>query len=131
MVEVRNDRARRTVYIRMTGAISLAEVTAAVKDVRRATDGYGGAPHVVLADMRGFVPAAPEVADVIGAGIAYTRRRGVVHCAHLSDSSVVRLQAARLVREAVLGDPGLTEVISLEEAERVLDEVRSKLAPRR
>jgi hypothetical protein len=131
MVEVRNDRARRTVYIRMTGAISLAEVTAAAKDVRRATDDYGGAPHLVLADMRGFVPAAPEVADVIGAGIAYTRRRGVVHCAHLSDSSIVRLQAARLVREAVLGDPGLTEVISLEEAERVLDEVRSKLAPRR
>jgi|HubBroStandDraft_4_1064222.scaffolds.fasta_scaffold547386_1 hypothetical protein len=131
MIEMKNDRASRTVRVRMSGAVSLEEMVAADKTLRAMSDEYRGALHVVLADMRGFRPLAPEVAEVMGAGIAYTRRRGVVHCAHLSDSSIVRLQAARLVREAVVGDPAITEVVSLEEAERVLEEVLSKLPPPR
>jgi hypothetical protein len=129
MITVKNNRAKRTIHITMSGFIKLDEMEQAAGAVRRATDEYGGAPHLVLADMRGLKAVLPEVADAMGTAIGYTRAHGVVHCAHLSDSSTVRLQASRLVREAVEGDPATTNVVSLEEAERVLDEVRAKLPP--
>jgi hypothetical protein len=113
----------------MVGAIKLDELKAAVVTMKKVTDTYEGVPHLVLADMRGMKATAPEVADVMGEAIAYQRRGGVVHCAHLSDSSTTRLQMARLARQAVEGDPGMTEVVSLEEGERVLDEIRAKLPP--
>ena len=129
MIDIKNDRAKRTIRVTMVGAIKLDEVKAKVAIMKKVTDGYEGAPHLVLADMRGMKATAPDVADVMGEAIAYQRRHGVVHCAHLSDSSTTRLQMARLARQAVEGDPGMTEVVSLEEAERVLDEIRAKLPP--
>jgi hypothetical protein len=131
MIDINNDPAARTVRVTMTGVIKLDEIQTAVAALKKATETYGGAPHLVLADMRGMKPVAPDAADAMGAGIAHVRRRGVVLCAHLTDSSTVRLQAARLARQAVEGDPGITEVVSLDEAERVLDEARARLPPLR
>jgi len=127
MITIRDDRTKRTIHVTMTGFLTLDEVREAVIRVKSATDGYKDGPHLFLADMRGLKPAAPEVAEVLGKAIAYTRQHGVVFCAHLSDSSTVQLQAARLAREAVEGDPAIINVISLEEAERVLEEQRRKL----
>lgn len=129
MISIKDDRAGRTIRITMTGFIKLDEMQTSSMTLRKLTDAYRGTEHLVLADMRGLKPAAPEAAEVLGATIAYVRQRGVVHCAHISDSSTVALQAARLVREAVAGDPGMTNAVSLEEAELVLDEARRKLAP--
>jgi hypothetical protein len=129
MITIKNDRAKRTVRVTMTGFIKLDEMQEAAAKLKRVTDEYREAPHLVLADMRGLKAVQPEVADAMGAAIGYTRAHGVVHCAHISDSSTVRLQTARLVREVVEGDPGTTNVVSLDEAERVLDEVRAKLPP--
>lgn len=131
MISIENDPAARTIRVTMVGFIRMDEVETAAEKMKRMTDTYGGAPHLVLADMRGLKAVPPDVADAITAAIAYTRARGVVHCAHLSESSTVRLQAARMVREVVEGDPGMTTVVSLEEAEKVLAEQRAKLPPRR
>ena len=131
MIAIQDDRAKRTVRITMTGFIKLEEMQAAAVQMKGLTDAYEGSPHLCLADMRGLKPSSPDVAGAMGEAIAYARQHGVVHCAHLSDSSTVMLQAARLVREVVPGDPGITNVVSLEEAELVLDEVRRKLPPPR
>jgi hypothetical protein len=131
MIAIHDDRAKRTVRITMNGFIKLDEMQAAAVRMKSLCDGYQGSPHVCLADMRGLKPSTPEVAGVMGQAIGYTRQHGVVHCAHLTDSSTVMLQAARLVREVVPGDPAITNVLSLEEAELVLDEVRRKLPPPR
>ncbi len=92
-----------------------------------ATDAYAGGPHLVLADMRGLKPAGPESAEIMGNAIAYARTRGVACCAHLSDSTIQRLQTARLAREASPHDDVTTDVVSPEEAERVLEEARVRL----
>lgn len=131
MLEINNDRAARTIYLRMSGTVTLDETRAGAEAARRATDDYRGEPHMVLADMRGVRPLAPEAAQVMGDAIAYQRARGVVCCVHLSDSSIVRLQAARLAREAVSGTTDTFEVVSLEEAEHVLSETRAKMLLRR
>jgi hypothetical protein len=46
---------------------------------------------------------------------------------HLSDDSVARLQAARLARQASPYDDSTFDVVSLDEAEKVLTELRLKL----
>lgn len=92
-----------------------------------ATDAYAGGHHLVLADMRGLKPAGPEAAQIMGNAIGYARARGVACCAHLSDSTISRLQAARLAREASPSDDVTTDVVSFDEAERVLDEARARI----
>jgi hypothetical protein len=82
---------------------------------------------MLIADMRGLAPLSQESAKLMGEAIAFQRAHGIVLCAHLSDSSITRLQAKRLAREATPNDKVTIEVVSPEEAERVLDERRPTL----
>ncbi|HEU4533206.1 MAG TPA: hypothetical protein VFS00_03775 [Polyangiaceae bacterium] len=128
MFEVKNDRKKRTIYVRITAQAPIENVRRWSADCKAASESYGGQPHLLIADMRGVGVLAPEAAAVVGEVIEFTRRKGVRRCAHLSDSSIMRLQARRLARE-VSGDDGITvEVVSIEEAERLFDEERRKLA---
>lgn len=129
MYEVKNDRRKRTIYIRASGTMALDELHAWARDYKAATDTYGGQPHLVLADLRGMGVLAPEAAVIVGAGLDYARKRGVRRCAHLSDSSIVRLQTGRLAREASGDDNVTIDVVSPAEAERLLDEERQRLPP--
>lgn len=131
MFEVKNDIADRTIRIRVSGVIREADLREASEELRRITDRYNGSEHMLIADMRGLVPMSPECAALMGETIEYQRRRGVVLCAHLSDSSIIRLQAKRLAREAWSDDRMTIDVVSLEEAEKVLSEHRPTLARRR
>jgi hypothetical protein len=129
MFEVRNDARKRTIYIRLTGSPTVDELRAMDADCRAATDSYRGQPHLVLADLRGLGVLAPEGAAIVGQTIDYGRKRSVRCCAHLSDSSIVRLQTRRLAREVSANDDVTVDVVSLDEAERVLAEWRSRLPP--
>ena len=93
-----------------------------LKEAKWSTDAFHGEPHVVFADMRGMVAISPEGAAILGELIRYGRTHGTVCCVHLSDSSIARLQASRLAREASPMDDGTVNVVSLEEAERVIEE---------
>lgn len=128
MFEIKNDLAAKTIRLRITGRMDVAEARDAADQSCRATDAYNGAEHMILADMRGLVTLSPEAAAVMGESIAYQRRRGVVLCAHLSDSSITRLQAQRVAREASPTDSVTIDVVSLAEAEEVLSERRPMLA---
>ncbi len=125
-VTLRNAPTERTIYVRMEGKLDAASMREFADEYRKITDSYAGGPHYVLADMRGMVPAQPEVAQMLGSAIGYARSRGVKLCAHVSDDTVQRLQAARLARQNAVGDGVTVECVSPEEAERVLRERRDR-----
>ena len=127
MLEVKNDSDKRTIYVRITGTPSTHEMRHWALDDKLATDSYRGRPHLIVADMRGLGGLGPEAAAVLGQAIDYGRKRGVRRCAHLSDSSIVRLQTRRLAREASRHDQITIDVISVGEAERVMEEDRQHL----
>ncbi|MFO7177103.1 MAG: hypothetical protein DIU78_000250 [Pseudomonadota bacterium] len=124
---IANDVGNRTIRLRMTGEYDLSGMQRLAQELRRATDEYANRSHLILADMRGMLPLAPEVAHVFGELIAYTRHHGVVRCAHLSDDTVQKLQASRLGRQSTPKEDLTVNVASLDEAERVLAEMRAKL----
>lgn len=124
---VTNDRARRTIAIRMSGYLNEQHMSMFAAAYKEATDSYGGQPHLVLADMRGMTVAALSAAKILGDVIGYARARGVLCCAHLSDSILQKLQANRVARECSPGDDVTVNVVSLEEAERVLTEAQARL----
>jgi hypothetical protein len=127
MVKVNVDRGRRTITFRAQGNITLDEVKRTLDEAKRATDLFRGGEHIVLADLRGMAVMSPDVATVFGEVIQYGRRNGTAWCVHLSDSSVGRLQAARLAREVNPQDTSTINVVSTEEAEKVIDEKAPKL----
>ena len=129
MFEVKNDRRKRTIYIRATGNMPPEELRAWSRDYKAATDTYRGQPHLVLADLRGLGVLPPEGAAIVGETLEYARKRGVRRCAHLSNSSIVRLQTRRLAREASGHDDVTVDVVSPGEADRLLEEERQKLPP--
>jgi hypothetical protein len=126
MYLVENDRVRRLLSVRLTGFVRLDEMQSWDAHYRAQVDTYAGQPHAVLADMRGLDPLGADVADVLRDAIAYARQHGTVCCAHLSDSTISRLQARRLAREADAG--GVTiNVVSLEEGRAAIDELLARL----
>src|SRR5262249_42283196 len=130
-LEIRVDRAKQTVYCRMSGVFGETEMRQWASEYRRATDAFRDRPHLVLADMRGMKPTHPDVAAIMGQAIAYSRSHGCVRCAHLSDDTVQRIQAVRVARLASPGDDVTVIVGTVVEAERVLEEARREIAANR
>jgi hypothetical protein len=126
--EIRIEKSKHTIYCKMSGLFGENEMKAWAARYREATIHFRGRPHLVLADMRGMKPAHPDVAAILGAEIGHARAHGCVRCAHLSDDTVQRIQAARVARMASPGDDVTVTVGSLAEAERVLEEARRELA---
>ena len=126
---VRNEPSKRTIFVTMQGVFGGEDMEEWARSYRQATDFYGGRSHMVVADMRGMKATRPSVAEILGEEIGYARKRGVVLCAHLSDDTVQRCQVARVARQYSPRDDVTVDVSSFEEAERVCDEVRDRLAP--
>jgi hypothetical protein len=122
-----NSMGERTIRLRMMGAFDVRSMTRFADEYRRVSNEYGGRSHLVLADMRGMAPIESSVAAIFGESIAYSRRHGVVCCAHLSDDTVQRLQASRLARSSSEYDDTTVDVVSVEEAESLLAEHRAEL----
>lgn len=125
--EISDAGEERTIRVRMIGQFDLRTMQEFALEYRRVSRVYAGTPHMVLADMRGSQPSSPEVAKLLGETIEFSRQNGVVCCAHLSDDTVQRLQAARLARQITISSDITFDVVSLEEAERVLAEKRQQL----
>lgn len=130
-VEIRIEKAKLTVYCRMSGVFNEADMLRWASDYRKATEVFQGRSHLVLADMRGMKPTHPQVAAILGAEIGHARQNGCVRCAHLSDDTVQRLQAARVARMASPDDDVTVVVGTVREAERVLEEARRELVSNR
>ncbi len=127
MYEASVNRTRRLITFRGSGTITVDELKTMVEEAKWATDSFHGEPHIVLADMRGMAPLAPDATQLFGEMIKYGRERGCVCCVHLSDSSIARLQATRLAREASPYDDITVNVVSVEEAEKVIHEKQAGL----
>ena len=126
MYEVRNDVPGRTLYVTLRGAMRTEEMRRFTGELEAACDAHGGRPHLCLADMKGLTVMDPEAAQLLRESIAYTRRRGVVLCAHVVDSTLARLQTLRIGLEAS-GPDATIDCTSVEEAERVLAHKRRQL----
>jgi hypothetical protein len=121
---VKNEPSQRTIYIRMEGVFDEKQMRELSRLYLEATAYYKGTAHLVLADMRGMHIASLEVAKILGEAIGEARRLGVACCAHVSSSTVQKLQAARLAREHSPDDDVTVNVVSVEEANKVLEEAR-------
>jgi hypothetical protein len=121
---VKNETAQRTLYLRMEGFFEEDEMKEFVRLVLEASSTYRGQPHLVLADMQGLQISSLDVAKLLGDAIGKARQQGVACCAHLTSSTVVKMQMARLAREHSQGDDVTVNVGSLEEANKVLAEAR-------
>ncbi|UJR87219.1 MULTISPECIES: hypothetical protein [Sandaracinus] len=118
--DVRVDASRRVVFVRLTGLLNEQDLHAMARAGRAAHDSFAGRRHFAVADMRGMKTVQPALAEILGDAIRYGRQRGVVLCAHVSDDTVQRLQAARVARKYSVDDDVTVEVVSLEEANRVI-----------
>ncbi len=125
--EVKVNLERRTLYVRASGTMDLSMAQKILVDYKKETDKLKGKKHFVVADLRGLLAMTPDVATIFGETIAYGRAKGAVRCAHLSDTSIARLQTRRLAREITPGDKITVDVLSEEEAERLIDEEFRKL----
>ena len=121
---VKNEPSERTIYLRMEGFFEEGEMKEFVRLFLEATASYGGQSHVVLADMRGMQISSLDVAKLLGDAIGEARQKGVTCCAHLTSSTVLKMQMARLAREHSQGDDVTVNVGSDEEAQKVLAEAR-------
>lgn len=121
---VKNDPSQRTIHIRMEGVFGEQQMKDLARLYLEATEQYKGGQHLVLADMRGMHIASLEVAKILGEAIGQARKMGVACCAHVSSSTVQKLQAARLAREHSPDDDVTVNVVSVEEANKVLEEAR-------
>lgn len=127
MFEVTNDTNRRTLTCRLSGFIRPNEMKDFAAAYRSATDAHGGGRHLVLADMRGLRALEPESAAIFGEVVMYGRKKGCVMCAHVSDSTISRLQTARVASQASPDDDITVDCVSLEEAQRQLADARVRL----
>lgn len=117
----------RTIRLRLSGDFDAATMTRFVEEYKRISRPFEGVPHLILADFRGMNPTSADVATILGEAIEYSRTAGVVCCAHLTDDTVTQLQTARLGRASSPYSDVTFDVASREEAERLLDEARSRL----
>jgi hypothetical protein len=122
MYHVDLDKKRRVIVFRAEGTLSTTDLKDMLKECIRVTDLFKGGQHIVFADMRGLRPLQPEAAQIFGQIIRYGREHGTVLCVHISDSSIQKLQASRLAREAASDDVTTINVVSPEEGWRVVDE---------
>jgi hypothetical protein len=122
MFHVDLDKKRRVVMFRAEGTLSPQDLEDVLKECVRVTDMFKNGQHIVFADMRGLKPLGPEAAQILGQIIRYGREHGTVLCVHISDSSIQKLQAGRLAREASPDDVATINVVSPEEGWRVVDE---------
>ncbi len=125
--QIKVDIEARTVHMAMSGIYDEETMRAACQEMKEATKKFRGQEHIYLADMRGMKTPHPQVAALLGEGIGWCRRNGVVFCAHISDDTVQRLQALRLARQAAQNDSQTVDCSTIEEARRVLGEVRDRL----
>jgi len=125
--EVVLDLANRTLFTRMTGLFSEADMQTWAKLYREATNKFQGRKHMVIADMRGMKTVHPSIANLMGTEIGYARDHGVVLCAHLSDDTVQRLQARRVARQNSPADNVTVDVSSIQEARKVVEEAKDKI----
>jgi hypothetical protein len=126
MFEVTNDVTRRTITARMSGFMRPNEMKEFAAIYRKATDSYAGGRHLVLADMRGLKALEPESANHFSEVINHGRNNGCVMCAHVSDSTIARLQTARVASEASIDNDITVDCVSLEEAQAQLTKARTR-----
>lgn len=100
MYQIAPDSTHNILAFRLNGMVHMDEMEQFGRDLQQAALGLQGRPIMIQADVRGFKPAAPEVADMIRDLQEFGLRLGVVRIAEVVESDVVALQLNRVARES-------------------------------
>ncbi|MCG8554720.1 MAG: hypothetical protein MJD61_05435 [Proteobacteria bacterium] len=100
MYKIWTDEKHAIVQLVLDGFIRVDEMRAFVSELRQATLSLQGREIKIRADVRGFHPASPEVADMIRAVQEFGLRSGVKRVAEIVGSQTVALQLNRVARES-------------------------------
>jgi len=98
--KIDTDVTHNIVVFRLNGMVQIDEMEQFARDLQQTAMTLQGRPIKVQADVRGFKPAAPEVADMIRDVQEFGLRLGVVRIAEVVESDVVALQLNRIARES-------------------------------
>lgn len=98
MFEIKVDDTHAIVDFVLEGIVRVDEMQRFARDLEQATLGLKGREIKIKADLRGFRPAAPEVADMIRNVQEFGIRTGVKRVAEIVESDVVALQLNRVAR---------------------------------
>ena len=126
-IHLENHLDKKTIKIRLKGFVDEDSMDQLVNEMKGITDSYRNGQHLILADMRGLKTMKKEVQQLFYQAIAYDRAHGAYKCAHLSDSAIQSLQLKKLAREISPDDSTTVNVVSVEEAEKVLSEYRTEI----
>ncbi|WP_438018373.1 STAS/SEC14 domain-containing protein [Sorangium sp. So ce315] len=100
MFEIKVDRIHAIVDFVLEGRVRLEEMEHFVSELRKACEGLQGREIKIKADVRGFRPMAPEVAERIRAVQEFGLELGVMRVAEIIESDIVALQLNRVARES-------------------------------
>jgi hypothetical protein len=98
MFEIKVDEPHAIVDFVLEGVVRVDEMERFVRELEQATLDLAGHEIKIKADLRGFRPAAPEVADMIRNVQEFGLRTGVKRVAEIVESDVVALQLNRVAR---------------------------------
>jgi hypothetical protein len=98
--DIKVDRIHAIVEFVLEGRVRLEEMENFVSELRKACETVQGRDFTIKADVRGFRPMAPEVAEMIRAVQQFGIELGVKRVAEIIESDIVALQLNRVARES-------------------------------
>jgi hypothetical protein len=101
--EVKVDRITALVELVLEGRVLAEEMERFLGELKEVLVSLQGRDVKIKADVRGFSPVAPEVAEMIRKGQEYALGLGVKRMAYVVESDLVALQLNRLARESGTG----------------------------
>lgn len=100
MFDIKVDRIQAMVEFVLEGRVRLEEMENFVNELRKSCESLQGREILIKADVRGFRPMAPEVAEKIRAVQEFGIELGVKRVAEIIESDIVALQLNRVARES-------------------------------
>jgi hypothetical protein len=100
MHKIKVDRPKALIDISLSATIDDTEVVGLVDELRREIASLRGRRIRILVDARFLHPLAPTVTEQMPAVQEYGISAGVVRVAEVVESSVVKLQRGRVMRES-------------------------------
>lgn len=100
MHNVSTDEQHAIVEFLLEGMVRVDEMQEFIGKLRHATESLKGREIKIMADVRAFQPASPEVAEMIRAVQEFGIKSGVKRVAEIVESEIVALQLNRVARES-------------------------------
>jgi hypothetical protein len=99
MFQIKLDKLNTLIEFSLEGLVQLDEMKQFVAELRRSASTMTGSELKILADMRRFRPASPDVVEELRDVQEFAKSMGVRRMANVLESEVLALHMSRLGRE--------------------------------